>query len=158
MPRTVNNTGTLEPVPAAATTAMSAWSSTGLSFSTGYESHSLYPVKYQVLTIGTLEDGGQTKRVWLRGAIRKSDSSNATDFEGEVLVLGLPESLQPAANHTYVVPVYDAGGTDGNRRKELHLAVTDSGKLVVWGADAETISSTAGSSLTLDGICWDTAV
>jgi hypothetical protein len=151
----VNNTDTLETAPAAATTTMSAWSATGLSFSTGYESHSAYPVKYQVLTIA-LENGGQTKRVWLRGAIRKSDGSATTDFEDETLVLGLPESLQPAATHTYVVPVYDAGGS-GDHRKELHLAVSNSGKLLVWGADAETISSTVGSSLTLDGICWDTA-
>jgi hypothetical protein len=145
MSRTLSNT-----VPSGDTATLSDWTAIGLTFTTGYASHPTYPVMYQVLELNG------KKRVWMRGAIIKSTSGADTDFEDEVLVAGLPTGVQPSRTHTFVVPVYDAGGA-GNHRKELHLAVSDTGKLLVWGADAESISSTANSSLTLDHVSWSTA-
>ena len=161
MPRTVGNeSSTAAAEPAAETDSTpsavaSEWSAAGLTFSSGYESHSLYPVMYQVITIAT-ESGGTTKRVFLRGAIRKNSDSTATDFEGEVLVMGLPATVRPPATRTFVTAVYDAGG-GSSRRKELHLGVSETGQMLAWGSDLETISSALGSSLALDGISWDTS-
>jgi hypothetical protein len=154
MPRTVNNTDADSNASASTSVQLTAFSSDGLTYKSGYESHSSYPLMMQSMPYVDA-DGTERKRVWVRGAVRKTSKGTDALFQDHDIVSDIPSELRPSHSQTFVCPVYDAGG-GSDRRKELHVQVQTSGVFHVWGSDAETLSDSAGSSLTLDGISWTT--
>jgi hypothetical protein len=100
-------------------------------------------------------DGTERKRVWMRGAVKKSSKDSDALFQNADVVYNIPADLRPSQNHTFVRPVYDVGG-GSDRRLERHVNINPSGSVHVWGADGDVLSSEAGSSLTLDDISWTT--
>jgi hypothetical protein len=152
MGRTLSNTPAASST--AASTEFSTFSAYSVTYKSGYESHSTYPVQFQYLAY-TDTDGAERKRVWMRGAVKKSAKGTDALFQDHDVVNDIPTALRPSHNQTFLCPVYDAGG-GSDRRKELHVQVQTTGVIHVWGSDSETLSDSAGSSLTLDGISWTT--
>jgi hypothetical protein len=154
MPRTVDNTDADAAAAGTSAVETSTFSATGLTFKDGYETHPSYPVQLQSMDF-TDAAGVARKRVWMRGAVRKAAKDSSALFQDHDIVNNIPTDLRPSQAHTFVCPLYDVGG-GSDRRKELHVNIQTTGSVHVWGSDAETVSTEAGSSLTLDGVCWTT--
>jgi hypothetical protein len=152
MGRTLSNTPAASST--AASTELSTFSAAGLTFKDGYETHPSYPVQLQSMAY-TDSDGAKRKRVWMRGAVKKSAKDSDALFQNADIVYNIPTELRPSQAHTYVCALYDAGG-GSDRRLERHVNIQTTGSVHAWGVDGDALSTEAGSSLTLDGICWTT--
>jgi hypothetical protein len=154
MPRTVGNTDADAAAAGTSAVKISTFSATGLTFKDGYEAHPFYPVQLQSMDF-TDAAGVARKRVWMRGAVRKAAKDSDALFQDADIVYNIPTELRPSQAHTFVCTLYDVGG-GSDRRKERHVNIQTTGAVHAWGVDADTISTEAGSSLTLDGVCWTT--